>query len=70
MRRYRFIQVGLAVAALPYQAVNPLVREQDGLAVIPLAETWAERHFVICVCDRAALTLPTSRLIEHLMATC
>lgn len=50
---YRFIQAGLAVAILPREAVNPQVREQYGLAVIPLAEAWAERHFVICVRDRA-----------------
>jgi len=66
---YRFIQAGLAVAILPREALNPQVREQYGLAVIPLAEAWAERHFVICVRDRAALTLPAARLIEHLMAT-
>jgi DNA-binding transcriptional LysR family regulator len=66
---YRFIQAGLAVAILPREAVSPQAREQYGLAVIPLAEAWAERRFVICVRDRAALTLPASRLIEHLMAT-
>ena len=66
---YRFVQAGLAVAILPREAVGKVACEQYNLAVIPLDEPWAERRFVICVRDRAALTLPATRLIEHLMAS-
>jgi DNA-binding transcriptional LysR family regulator len=66
---YRFVQAGLAVAILPREAVGNVACEQYRLAVIPLDEPWAERRFVICVRDRAALTLPATRLIEHLMAS-
>jgi hypothetical protein len=34
-----------------------------------LRETWAERRFVICVRDRAALTVPAARLLDHLLKT-
>jgi DNA-binding transcriptional LysR family regulator len=65
----RFVQAGLAVSILPGEAVAPHIRRQYGLAVIPLRETWAERRFVICVRDRAALTVPAARLLDHLLKT-
>jgi DNA-binding transcriptional LysR family regulator len=65
----RFVQAGLAVSILPGEAVAPHIRQQYGLAVIPLRETWAERRFVICVRDRAALTVPAARLLDHLLKT-
>ncbi|GAB3628997.1 LysR family transcriptional regulator [Pandoraea terrae] len=65
---YRFIQAGLAISILPHEAVPGHVLQAYGLAVVPLRDAWAERHFVICMRDREALTAPASRLVDHLLA--
>lgn len=38
------------------------------IVAIPLHDAWAERRFVICVRERAALTLAAARLVDHLLA--
>jgi len=37
-----------------------------GLRVIPLADAWAHRRFVICVRDYAALSISTRLLLDSL----
>lgn len=39
------------------------------IVAVPLHDAWAERRFVICVRERAALTLAAARLVDHLLAT-
>jgi DNA-binding transcriptional LysR family regulator len=64
---YRFIQAGLAVAILPGEALPRHAAEEYGIVAVPLRDAWAERHFVICVRDRSALTLAASHLLDHLL---
>lgn len=79
----RFVQAGLAVAILPHEALARQIGTQAGaakgvstglsaaasagLAVIPLSDPWATRRFVICLRERAALSLSAAKLLEHLL---
>ena len=64
---FRLIQAGLALAVLPKEAVGRY-SEMYGLHVVPLTDAWARREQVICVRDAATLSLPASRLLEHLIS--
>ncbi|RQS76939.1 LysR family transcriptional regulator [Burkholderia sp. Bp8963] len=66
---YRFIEAGLGIAVLPREALERRSGGPGTLAAIPLDDAWAERSFVICMRDRATLSLPAARLLEHLLAT-
>jgi DNA-binding transcriptional LysR family regulator len=63
----RVVRAGLAISLVPRE----LVERQgagDGLAVIPLAEAWAERRFVVCFREADQLSLAARALMEHLVA--
>lgn len=66
---YRFIQAGLGIAVLPREALERRGGGPGTLTAVPLQEAWAERRFVICMRDRAALALPAARLLDHLLAS-
>jgi len=63
----RIIAAGLGLAILPREATAPFA-SASGLVLVPLAEEFAERRFVIC--SRADDMLPASarRLAEHLVS--
>jgi DNA-binding transcriptional LysR family regulator len=61
----RIVGAGLGLAVLPREATAPHV-SASGLAMVPLAEPWAERRFVICSRADASLSATTRLLIEHL----
>lgn len=61
----RIVGAGLGLAILPREAIAPHAGA-SGLVMVPLAEAWAARRFVIC--SRAEVS-PTARLlIDHLRA--
>jgi len=64
----RFVQAGLAIAVLPREALVRQIGAHTGLTVVPLRDAWAERSFVICLRERAALSLPALKLLDHLLA--
>jgi DNA-binding transcriptional LysR family regulator len=57
----------LGIAVLPREATAPIVAA-SGLAMVPLAERWAQRRFVACVRAEPALSASARRLVEHLRA--
>ena len=61
----RIVAAGLGIAILPHEAVVSHAA-QSGLAMVPLADPWARRRFVVC----SRPTLPTAArlLIDHLEA--
>jgi DNA-binding transcriptional LysR family regulator len=63
----RIVGAGLGLAVLPREATAPHV-SASGLAMVPLAEPWAVRRFVICSRADAALSATTRLLIDHLRA--
>jgi DNA-binding transcriptional LysR family regulator len=61
----RIVAAGLGIAVLPREATAPQA-SASGLAMIPLAEPWAVRRFVICSREHAALSATARLLVEHL----
>ena len=63
----RIIAAELGIAVLPAEAVSAQARAA-GLVLVPLADAWAERRFVVCSRPHAGLTNAARLLIEHLGA--
>jgi DNA-binding transcriptional LysR family regulator len=55
----------LGIALVPDGACRSLI-DALGLASIPLDEEWALRRFVLCMRDRAGLTVSALQLLESL----
>lgn len=63
----RVVRAGLAISMVPRE-VAELQAVAYGLRVIPLAETWAQRRFIVCFRDAQALSPAAQLLVEHLAA--
>jgi DNA-binding transcriptional LysR family regulator len=63
----RIVAADLALAIVPREASRPLVKA-FGLKTIALTDDWAARRFVICMRDRAELTVPARLLLDELSA--
>ncbi|TFF22039.1 LysR family transcriptional regulator [Jiella endophytica] len=61
----QLIGQGLGIGILPRRAIGPLATAL-GLSLVPLAEPWAERRFIICVQEAEAPNASTARLIAFL----
>jgi DNA-binding transcriptional LysR family regulator len=61
----RVVHAGLAISLVPRQVAEP-VAEAMGLRLVPLAEPWAERRFILCYRDAQSLTPAAKLLVEHL----
>ena len=61
----RVVRAGLAISLVPRE-VTDLQVAAYGLQVIPLAEPWAQRRFIVCFRDPHALTPAAQLLLEHL----
>lgn len=63
----RIVAAGLGLAVLPREATAPHV-SASSLVMVPLAERWAVRRFVICTRPDASLSATARLLLEHLRA--
>jgi DNA-binding transcriptional LysR family regulator len=61
----RVVRAGLAISLVPRE-VAATVAQDLGLRLVPLAEPWAERRFILCFRDAQALATPAQLLVEHL----
>jgi DNA-binding transcriptional LysR family regulator len=61
----RIVAAGLGVAILPFEASSAQVAA-SGLVMLPLAEPWAERRFVILAREDPWLTATARLLLSHL----
>lgn len=61
----RIVAAGLGLAILPLEAIAPQA-QADSLVVRPLAESWAERRFVIVSREAEWLSAAARLLVEHL----
>jgi DNA-binding transcriptional LysR family regulator len=61
----RIVAAGLGIAVLPREATAPHV-STSGLAMVPLAEAWAVRRFVICSRTDVAPSATARLLVDHL----
>lgn len=61
----RVVRAGLAISVVPREVAEGRIAE-DGVKIIPLAEPWAKRHFIICFRDEDSLTPAARMLADHL----
>ncbi|RPH59474.1 MAG: LysR family transcriptional regulator [Burkholderiales bacterium] len=61
----RIVAAGLGLAILPREAIAPTATA-TGLSVVPLADRWAVRRFVVCSRRDATLSATSRALIGHL----
>lgn len=61
----RVVHAGLAISLVPREVAQDPARAL-GLRLVPLAEPWAERRFILCYRDGASLSPAAQLLLEHL----
>ena len=61
----RVVHAGLAISLVPREVAEPVAAAM-GLRLIPLAEPWAQRRFILCHRDAQSLTPAARLLVEHL----
>lgn len=61
----RVVRAGLAISLVPRE-VAEIYAQAYGLKIVPLAEPWAQRRFIICFRDTPDLSPSAQLLIEHL----
>lgn len=61
----RVVRAGLAISLVPREVVHSAAAGA-GLRLVPLAEPWAERRFIVCYRDRDALAPAAQLLADHL----
>lgn len=61
----RVVHAGLAISLVPREVAEPVAAAM-GLQLIPLAESWAQRRFILCYRDAQILTPAAKLLVEHL----
>ncbi len=63
----RNVAAGLGIAVVPREAAGAQARSL-GLRLVPLADAWAERRFVVCMRPGGALSAAARLLADHLRA--
>ncbi len=61
----RVVRAGLAISLVPRE-VAQWHAQAWGLTLVPMAEPWAQRRFIICFRDAKALTPAAQLLVDHL----
>ena len=61
----RFVAAGLGISVAPVEIAGPLAQAL-GLALVPLSDAWATRHFVLAFGDIDGMTPAAEMLIEFL----
>lgn len=62
---FRVVAANLAISVVPVE-VGAAYAKALGVKVIPLADVWAERRFIVCFTDFDALQPAAQRLVERL----
>jgi DNA-binding transcriptional LysR family regulator len=62
---FRVVRAGLAISVVPREVAS-LYAQAYGLIVIPLAEPWAQRQFIICYRDEKTTPPAAQLLADHL----
>src|SRR3990167_3602512 len=62
----RVVAAGLGVSVIPRQVA--MRARRDEVAIVPLADAWAQRRFAVCFRSFDALQPAAARLVEFLAA--
>ena len=63
----RVVQADLAISVIPLEVAQAYARARD-VRIIPLADAWAHRRFVLCVKNIEQLSTAARLLVDHLGA--
>lgn len=62
---FRVVAAGLGISVVPIE-VSTTYSSVLGVRVIPLADTWAQRRFIVCCKDFESLQPAAQRMVKHL----
>jgi DNA-binding transcriptional LysR family regulator len=62
----RVVRAGLAISLVPRE-VAEIYAQAYRLRIVPLAEPWAQRRFIICFREAESLSTAAQLLVEHLV---
>jgi len=62
----RVVRAGLAISIVPREVAEAGTTPPPGLTLLPLDEPWAQRRFILCFRDAAALAPAAQLLLDHL----
>lgn len=62
----RIVAANLAVAVVPREVAQPIMRTLD-LRAVSLSDSWAQRQFVVCMRGRADLTVSARQFVDTLL---
>lgn len=63
---FRVVAANLGISVVPVEVGAPLA-ERNGIKIIPLSDSWAQRRFIVCFRTFDGLQAPAQRLVEHLV---
>jgi len=63
---FRVVGANLGVSVVPVEVGAPYAASR-GIRVIPLADAWAQRSFVVCFADHGALSPAARRMVDYLV---
>jgi DNA-binding transcriptional LysR family regulator len=63
---FRVVAAGLGISVVPVEVGASYVR-MLGIRLVPLADAWAQRRFVVCCRSFDTLTVPAQRMAQHLV---
>lgn len=62
---FRVVAANLAVGVLPLQLGRQHAQPR-GIGMVPLADPWAKRRFVVCLRDYDVLASAAQNMVDHL----
>lgn len=62
---FRVVAANLGISVVPVEVGAPLAA-RNGIKIIPLSDSWAQRRFIVCFRTFDGLQAPAQRLVEHL----
>ena len=63
---FRVVGANLGVSVVPVEVSSPYAASR-GIRVIPLADAWAQRSFIVCFADHGALSPAAQRMVDFLV---
>ena len=63
---FRVVAANLGISVVPVEVGAPLAA-RNGIKIIPLSDSWAQRRFIVCFRSFDGLQAPAQRLVEHLV---
>ena len=63
---FRVVAANLGISVVPVEVGAPLAA-RNGIKIIALSDSWAQRRFIVCFRSFEGLQAPAQRLVDHLV---